>query len=380
MKKIFSALIFICLLAATLIIIFYPVKSDKNSEQKTKAKPVPLVKTVSAKNKSMAKRLELTGSVQAYRIAQLASPAEGPVQDLKVREGDIVETDTQLMSIGRKKGIDALISSLRDELKRDEEEYNRVKLLVEKGVFPVKNLEAARATLNTTKARLATAEQELQDYSIKAPWRGIVSNLKVQEGDFVIPRSPLVEIYDPTTLIARAAVPERNAANMKLEMPVEVMLDAYPNKKFDGRISRLYPYLDQRLRTRIIEIEIINSPPLLPGMFVRINLMLDNIDGAIAVPDEAILTSPKGDKMIVLLKDGKASRKKVITGVEDSGWTQIISGLSEGEEVIIEGHEKLKDGVEVRLAGQKKTDKPIEKTKQNTANDQEPTKPLDFKK
>jgi membrane fusion protein, multidrug efflux system len=371
-KNTFFTLIFLCLAGIALLIMFYPEKTDNNSNASSKPKEIPLVKAVLAKKSQMLKKLELTGSVQAFRIAKLASPAEGPILNLKVREGDIVDSGTVLMSIGRKKGIDALILSLQEELNRDKEEYGRVKQLVEKAIYPTKNLESARATFEMAKARLAAAEQELQDYSIKAPWTGTVSAVKVQDGDFVLPRSPLIEIYDPTSLIIRAAVPERNAADLKLTMGVDVSLDAYPAQKFKGEISRVYPYLDQRLRTRTIEVEIKDPPVLLPGMFARLGLVLGRIDNAIMVPADALLTSPKGDKMMVLLKEGKALRRKVVTGIEDSGFIQIVSGLSEGEEVIVEGNEKLKDGAEVRLPGQKakEADKQAGNTKQKTEKEQ----------
>jgi RND family efflux transporter MFP subunit len=121
-----------------------------------------------------------------------------------------------------------------------------------------------------------------------------------------------------------------------------------------GRIERVYPYLDSRLRTRTMEITLEKPIDLLPGMFARLNVLLKNIEDAVIVPLEALVTTPKG-QVVFVVEDGKAIARAVKTGIEADNRIQLVSGVQPGDKVIIAGNEKLKDGVEVSLAVDEKS-------------------------
>jgi len=316
-------------------------------------KKAPEVRAAAAKKSAISRTLEITGSVEAYRVALPASPAEGPVVSTRAREGDRVKAGDTLLTIGRKTGVDALVVSLREELRKEEENLRSTERLVEDKALPGEQLDAARASYERVRAQLAKAEESARDYFIIAPWNGVVSRLKVKEGDFVAPRTPLLEMYDPTSLVIRAAVPERNAAEIHKGMKVAVLLDAYPASAIPSRVARVYPYLDDRLRTRTIEIEAPRSVELLPGMFARLTLKLETIQDAIVVPLEAIVSAPSG-AVVFVIDSTTAVRRPVQTGIEEAGRIQIVSGLKAGEQVATAGNDKLKDGSPVRIAGEKK--------------------------
>ena len=86
---------------------------------------------------------------------------------------------------------------------------------------------------------MAKARESAGDYSVAAPWDGVVSKVLVKDGDFVAPRAPLVEMYDPHSLVIRLAVPEAQSTWCWKGMPVKVQMDAYPGKTFEGKISRV---------------------------------------------------------------------------------------------------------------------------------------------
>lgn len=324
------------------------VETAQNSRQK---KP-PKVKVVSASKAPISLTLELTGSVEPYRIARLASPAEGPVLDIRRREGDRVQAGDPLLSIGRKKGIDMLIASLREELRKEKENLNRTLQLVKSGALPGEQLNQARVLFEKVHAQLVKTEEMSLDYSIIAPWQGIVSRLLVKEGEFVSPRTPLLEMYDPSSLTIRSAIPEKYAAELEPNMRVDVRLDAYPNKIMEGRIERLYPYLDNRLRTRTMEIVLEEPLYLLPGMFARLKVLLKRVNDTVVVPTEAIRFTSKG-KAVFVVEGGKAVKRSVKIGIEEGDRMQIVSGIDVGDRIILAGNERLKDGTVVKIAGGK---------------------------
>lgn len=322
-------------------------KTDRNQPQKPK--DIPFVRVVPASKSPIAQGLDLTGSVEPYRVAELASPAEGPVESIHVREADIVDAGDVLLTIGRKKGIDASIVSLREELKKEEDNLRRTRQLVENDALPGEQLDQARAAFERVRALLINAEQTARDYAIKAPWRGVVSHVRVKEGQFLAPRAVLLEMYDPDSLVIRAEIPEKYAAQTCCGLRVDVRLDAYPDQPLQGHIGRVYPYLDDRLRTRTVEIAVDESLHLFPGMFARLTLWLQDIADAITVPEEAVVKTARGP-VVFVVENGKAQSRQVETGLQADRRVQIVSGIQAGDTVIIAGNERLKSGVEVRFA------------------------------
>lgn len=337
------------LLIIVLIIIlsiFFGGTVPENAD--AKKKPVQ-VKVAEATVGSISEIIELTGSVVPQRIARLASPAEGPVMNLQVREGDRIKMGDVILSIGRREGIEAQITSYQETVKKEEENLNRTKQLVESQALPGEELDRARATHENARAQLVKAMESVQDYSVLAPWDGIVSKVNIRDGDYVVPRAPLVEVYDPANLIVEAAVPERYSAQLRNGLNLTVRLDAFPDSVFTARISRIYPFLEERMRTRTIEIEIDADISILPGMFARLQLPLNTRDSATVVPNQAVLVTPAGDRILFVVDSDTAERRKVELGIEQGNRIQIVSGVTAGEIVVIAGNEKLKPGAEVRV-------------------------------
>jgi membrane fusion protein (multidrug efflux system) len=340
-----------CALTIAGIMVCCSSSSEEGKDGQPGKQMLPLVSTVPAIKAAVSLKLELTGSVEPYRIARLASPAEGPVVNVRVREGDWVKAGQSLLSIGRKKGVDALIVSLREELKKEADNLDRTRKLVEAEALPREHLDQAGALYEKVNAQLIKAEETARDYGVIAPWTGVVSRVIVKEGEFIAPRAPVLEMYDPSGLVIRAAVSEKYSAVVAVGMAALVQMDAYPNDALKGKIERVYPYLDSRLRVRTIEIGLTDSVNLLPGMFARLTIILKTERDAVVVPTEAVVIGPKG-RTVFVLDNGKAIARPILTGVEEGNRIQITSGIHDGDQVIVAGNEKLKDGAAVRGAGE----------------------------
>lgn len=314
-------------------------------------KMLPLVLTEIVQTQSLIKTLEATGSVAATRLARIASPGEGPIIDCRVREGDVVKGGDKLLGIGRNTAAQALLAASLAAFKEQELELKRVQQLVESGAIPGATLDTARSKFESARAQVAKARESTGDYSVAAPWDGIVSRVLVRDGDYVAPRTVLVELFDPRSLVIRFAVPEAQATEIGEAMAVTAQLDAYPGKSFQGRVQRVYPELDSRMRTRTAEAILGGPLELIPGMFARLEIQLQSVPQAVTVPSEAVIVTPKGERIAFVVREGKAERRKIETGIEKSGRVQIVTGLQPGEQVVIAGNEKLKDGAEVKVRG-----------------------------
>ena len=319
------------------------------STKEQRMRPKPLVVTEKVKLSDISSTIELTGSVEATRVARLASPAEGPVSNCTIREGDPVKAGQNLLSIGRKKAADALLQSAKQDFKTEEEELARIEQLVESGAIPRDQLDLAKAKHKRAVAQLEKMQESSDDYEVVTPWDGVVSKVMVADGNYVVPRTVMVEIFDPGSLVVRTAAPEAQSQDLRLGMDVTVTLDAYNGKAFNGKISRIYPELDRRMRTRTVEVEIQDPIKLTPGMFARLTLNLKTVTDTVVVPSEAVIVTPKGLRVAYTIQDGKAVQHKIKTGLENKKQIQVIEGLNVGDALVVAGNEKLKDGLEIRL-------------------------------
>ncbi len=343
-------------LVSAVILLFACNKKDPADSGKKKKK-VPSVLVATAVEGKISKTLELVGSISATEIAKMGSPAEGPIIDCKVREGDPVTKGQTLLTIGRKKAADAFVKSAEESLAREREEFYRIEKLVKTGAIPAEQIEIASLRVSRAKAEVSKALESMEDYKVTAPWDGIVRKAFVTDGDFVAPREHLVEIFDPTSLVMQFAVPESKAAAVSKEMKIDIRLDAYPNQKFKGVISRVYPELNIRTRTRTVEAKIFGSDvvELLPGMFARIKLELGAVEKAVLIPEKALVITPTEKQVVFVVEENKAKLRKVVIGLEQDHKVQIISGVKSGEKVVIAGNERLKDGVSVKVVEKKET-------------------------
>lgn len=313
----------------------------------------PVAVTVEAvTNRLFVRLLTVTGTVEPTTVAGLASPAEGPVLGCRVREGDRVTMGQELLRIGRQLSAEAAQASAREELRRQEQEFRRITALVTEKAVAGDQLDTARAALERARAALAQAEQAAADYSIRAPWAGVVSRVRTADGNYVAPRTPLVDLYDPMSLVMRFAVPEDHAFALAVGGQVQATFDALPGRAFTLEIIRAFPELDRQLRTRFFEAALPGDATFAPGMFARIRAVLEEQKAAMTVPAEAVLGD--GTKQFVFLLAGdKAVSRPVETGFEQDGRVWIRTGLKAGERVIIGGLERVKDGTAVRLEGGK---------------------------
>jgi HlyD family secretion protein len=213
----------------------------------------------------------------------------------------------------------------------------------------VTEIAVAQAAVGEAAAKRALAQAKLDECLLKAPFAGVITEVHVRPGDLATPQSPLLKMMDPASLVIRAGLPESCAADIRTGTKTVIRLDAYPGKTFSARIERVYPRLERDSRTRIIEVKVVEPVELIPRLFARISVPGRVADDAVVVPDAAIVTTPRGDKVIYVVKDGKASMRKVTIGLEQGKQVQVTDGIQAGEMVVIAGNLNLKDGAEVRL-------------------------------
>ena len=208
------------------------------------------------------------------------------------------------------------------------------------------------AAVKEAAARLALANAHLSECVMTAPFDGVITTVHVRPGDLATPRSPLLEMYAPDSLVIRFSVPEAQASAVRPGFRLEVTLDALNGRAFDAEIARVYPQLDEAMRTRTVEAKLTEPAEIVPHMFARLKLELRRADDAVLVPSEAVLTAPTGERYVFVVNQGKAHRQVVDVGIEQDKTIQILSGLEPGQRVVVAGQAALRDGQPVRVPGE----------------------------
>jgi len=217
-----------------------------------------------------------------------------------------------------------------------------------------------QAAVDEAAAKQALAQAKLDECLLKAPFAGVITQVFVRPGDLATPRAPLLKIMDPSSLVVRAGLPESCAADIRKGTEAVVRLDAYPGRTFRARIERVYPRLEWESRTRIIEAKVMDPVELIPRLFARISVQGRVAEDAVVVPDAAIVTTPRGYKVVYVVKEGKANKRRVSIGLEQEQRVQVTEGVQAGEMVVVVGNLNLKDGAQVQL--DKATPTPATKT------------------
>ncbi len=211
-------------------------------------------------------------------------------------------------------------------------------------------LAVQEALVQEAESRLQIARTRLEECTIVAPFAGTVSKAYVRPGDMASAGTPLMELFDPSSLVLRFAVPERVAATVRDSMAVSFRLDAAPERDIRGRVIRVYPELDPRMRTRALEAVPDEPADLMPGMFARVHLALEHSSDVALVPTTAVVGLGEGRAAVFLVNDGKAKRRPVVLGIESEGRVEVIEGLRPGENIVVGGAGKLKEGILVTVS------------------------------
>jgi len=202
---------------------------------------------------------------------------------------------------------------------------------------------ASRAQVEVARARRAVAAAELDRTILRAPFAGVVAELTGEVGEYVtpsppgIPTPPAVDLIDYSCVRVSAPMDEVDAPAVRVGMPVRVTLDAFRDQVFPGRVRRVAPYVvDVEKQARTVEVEVELEDPalaasLLPGYSADIEVVLEARESALRVPTEALL---EGGRVLVL-EAGSLVERKLRTGLGNWRWTEVVSGLGGGEQVVV---------------------------------------------
>jgi HlyD family secretion protein len=209
--------------------------------------------------------------------------------------------------------------------------------------------EGSRAKVMEMEAILAQEQIRLQNTQIVAPFAGEIVRRNVDSGALISSSTPVVTLIHLETLKVVANVLEKDVSLVKPGMKAKILTEAYPEKPFEGTVVRINKALELATRTLQAEINIPNPGHLLkPGMFAKIEMILEEKPDALTVPKEAVLKS-EGKEFVFTVEGNQAFRKPVVTGIEREDLIEIVEGVKDGDKIVVRGQESLRDRSTIRV-------------------------------
>lgn len=322
-----------------------------NKEEKTtlEGKTKPLVKTEKVSIKDIERVLEFSGTILPFDEYQLCAAAPGKVQQILVDIGDKVVYGQKLVLLDQTQYYQAKIQF--ELLKVDME---RMDTLLKAGSIAEQKYDQLKAQYEISKNNLEFLEMNT---ALTSPINGEITGKYLNDGE-IYTMAPNRETGKPGILTIMnidkvkipIAVSEIYYPLLKTGTKANVKLDSYPTMTFEGYVYKIYPTIDKMSRTFTVEMVVSNYEKILkPGMFARVSLDF-GIVKALVVPSIAVIKQTGTNQSYVFVYENeKAFRRIIIPGKIYDDNIEIISGISEGENIIVAGQTKLLDQSEVTL-------------------------------
>ena len=311
------------------------------------------------------------GTVKACRRAKLSAPAGGQIAHLRVKKGERVKSGQVLLELWDE-DLQAQERLAKEQLgtaqtqanqacmQADlaEKEAGRARQLKESGFISAEGLdqrmsaakvsragcEAARSQIEQSRSRIAVARAGLQRMDLRAPFDGIVADISGELGEYATPSPPgiltlpAIDLIDDSCMFVSAPIDEVDASSIKDGQEGRISLDAIKGKVFAGKVKRIAPYvLELEKQARTVEVEVVFVDPptsenLLVGYSADVEIVHASRPNVLRIPTQTML---EGKRVLLYRADGKLEERTVTTGLSNWENTEIISGLNEGDQIVM---------------------------------------------
>lgn len=307
------------------------------------------VRTVRVAPERVELTITATGAVEPRAEVIVAAQQEGLVTEVRVREGDRVAAGQVLVRLDDRE-IQAQLAEAEARRIEAEAQWRRSQALVADGLIAESQADTARAGFETAAARVVALQTRLSFTRITAPVAGVITARRVEVGNLAAARAALLEMAAGDGLVLRVPVSELDVVKLAAGDAAVVTVDALPGTRIDGRIGRIFPATDAGTRQVTVELELQAPPPAVkPGFLARATLVTERMPDGLLVPEAAVMRGSEVPLFVYVVEGGAAKVREVQVGARLAGRALIARGLSAGDEVVVEGTARLRDGAPVQV-------------------------------
>ncbi len=338
------------------------------------------VELAAVKRADMSESISVVGNLIGAATVEAVPKVSGRLETVTVRLGDQVMRGQRLAKVEDSEILqqvkqaqasfevgEATIRQREADLRLAQTNLDRSRSLFERQLIPRQTFDdtdaryqAAQAQLDLARAQFSQAQARLDELRINlantvitSPVTGFIGKRSLDAGAWVTPNAPFISVVDISVVRLIVNVVEKDLRRVTQNMKADVVVDAFPGEKFEGRVAHVAPVLDPATRTAQIEIEVQNSKyRLKPGMYAKVDFVVDRKDNTLTVPANAIVDL-NGKKGVFLPDEGDVARFKPVTvGMSQPDLVEVVEGLPEGTRVVTTGASALREGDRIVLLGQ----------------------------
>lgn len=308
-------------------------KVDPNAKVKVKLEQVTI--------QDVEQLYEYTAIVEANAVNNIAPTIAGRIDAIYVEVGDYVKAGQKLVQMDANN-----LQQAKTQLDNLEVTFKRIDELYKVGGVAKSDWDAQKTALDVART---SYQNLLTNTQLTSPISGIVTLRNYDSGD-IYAGNPILQIQQITPVKMNINVSEAQFTNVKKGMNADIALDVYKDEAFSGKVNLIYPTIDSRSHTFPVEITVANkNSKVRPGMYARVTMNFGTSQHVV-VPDVAIIKQQgSGDRYVYVCKDGKVSYNKVVLGRRMGDKYELISGVEDGDMVVISGQTKLTNGKEVEV-------------------------------
>jgi membrane fusion protein (multidrug efflux system) len=293
--------------------------------------------------------IEAVGTARANESVDITAKTADTVGTLNFTDGQKVEKGFVIAEMTSREQT-ADLGAARASLAEAEKAYTRISELSGKGFATRAQLDGALAARDAAAARVKALDSRVTDRLMRAPFGGVLGLRRVSVGSLVRPGDVITTLDDITVIKLDFTVPEAFIGALSMGSTVKVSVAAYPKRTFEGKVAGIDTRVDPVSRAVAVRAEIANADGVLkPGMLMTVNL-ITNQRNILAVPEEAIVPLESKQYVYLVGAEKKAERREVKLGARQPGFAEVLSGLKEGDKVVVEGTLKLRPDSEVKFA------------------------------
>lgn len=329
--------------AAAVMAVSCGNNNSKTAEQPQAAEVrLPNVTIMAASYKDVPQSDVYTANVEAYAKNNIAPQSPSRIQKIYVEVGDFVRAGQIVAKMDEVSLNQSKLSMANDSL-----EYSRIKKLYEQGGVSKSDYDAMELKYNVTRSQY---QNLLENTILRSPVSGVITARNYDQGD-MYGGSPIYVVEQITPVKLYVGISEMDYTRVKKNDTVTLTADALPGKTFTGRIARIYPTIDAATHTFTAEVNVANRDRLLrPGMYARVTVNFGS-NHSIVVPDDCVVKQQgSGVRSVFVLQADNTVKEIVVTLGRHFGTEyEILSGVAEGDKVVVKGQASLKNGSKVNV-------------------------------
>jgi len=340
------------MLLSILVALITYLQWPETKQEKSQYKRVVAVKMTPVILTDFIESVEAVGTARANEQVVITSKYSDLVDEIFFDDGQQVKKGAVLVKLNNQQEL-AKVNELKANLSESKAHLKRLTELLASRATSKSLVEQQEAKTKAVEAQLVSARARLNDLTIRAPFSGVLGFREVSKGAYIDAGNTITSLDDISIIKVDFHLPERLLTHIHVGQQVSAANTAYRNKKFIGKITAIDSRIDPSTRSIKVRANISNEAlKLHPGMLLNISVLLQ-VEKILQLPESSIIPI-ENVHYVFVEKEGKAIRKAIKIGRRHPGVVEVVSGLVEGEQVVVEGALKLREGSAVSIIGQEK--------------------------